>query len=144
MGRENRENHSWRVKKLDIGCCLKRSSNLVLVVGAELIYRTCAERRRKGEKRKEELARVGKSGTLPRKTRRPDQSNASYTVHEKAQNFVVPIPFLDGWHDEQMDELFSSLLGGAGMKGASAETAVNAGGAIDTEGLADLGGLKVF
>jgi protein AATF/BFR2 len=68
-----------------------------------------------------------------------------YTVHEKAQNFMVPLPLSHGWHDEQIDELFSSLLGGAGMRGAGAETAVNASGVIDgDEGLASLGGLRVF
>lgn len=77
-------------------------------------------------------------------SRNVDSTDFSYTVHEKAQNFVVPIPFNEGWHDEQIDELFSSLLGGAGMKGGSAETAVNAGAAVDAEGLASLGGLKVF
>ncbi len=44
-----------------------------------------------------------------------------YTVHEKAQNFAVPIPLEQGWHDEQIDELFSSLLGGAGLEGAGGE-----------------------
>lgn len=42
-------------------------------------------------------------------------------MHEKAQNIVVPIPLSNGWHQEQVDELFSSLLGGAGMEGAGAE-----------------------
>jgi len=103
-------------------------------------FRTCVGRRRKSEKRKEEPAKVEKSGSL----RESFISDGSYTVHEKAQNFVVPIPIQEGWHDEQMDELFSSLLGGAGMRGASAEMAVNAGAVLDTEGLASLGGLKVF
>lgn len=35
-----------------------------------------------------------------------------YQVHEKLQNFMVPITVSKGaWHDEQVDELFSSLLG---------------------------------
>ncbi|KAK4048863.1 rRNA-processing protein bfr2 [Microbotryomycetes sp. JL221] len=33
-----------------------------------------------------------------------------YHVHEKAQNFMIPIQ-AGVWHDEQIDELFSSLLG---------------------------------
>ncbi|KAI0343130.1 TRAUB-domain-containing protein, partial [Trametopsis cervina] len=34
-----------------------------------------------------------------------------YQIHEKLQNFMVPIITLRGaWHDEQVDELFSSLL----------------------------------
>lgn len=35
-----------------------------------------------------------------------------YEVHEKLQNFMVPIPVSRGaWHEEQIDELFASLLG---------------------------------
>lgn len=34
-----------------------------------------------------------------------------YEVQEKLQNFMVPIPVASGWHDEQIDELFGSLLG---------------------------------
>jgi protein AATF/BFR2 len=34
-----------------------------------------------------------------------------YEVHEKLQNFMVPVPVVGVWHDEQVDELFSSLLG---------------------------------
>lgn len=33
-----------------------------------------------------------------------------YHVHEKVQNFMIPIE-ANGWHDEQTDELFASLLG---------------------------------
>jgi protein AATF/BFR2 len=44
-----------------------------------------------------------------------------YTVHEKAQNFTVPIPLSTPWATEQIDELFTSLLGGAGLAGAGAE-----------------------
>lgn len=37
-----------------------------------------------------------------------------YQVHEKLQNFMVPIAAAKGaWHDEQVDELFASLLGTA-------------------------------
>jgi protein AATF/BFR2 len=32
-------------------------------------------------------------------------------VHEKLQNFMVPVPVAGQWHEEQIDELFSSLLG---------------------------------
>lgn len=36
-----------------------------------------------------------------------------YQVHEKLQNFMVPIPTGCGaWHEEQIDELFASLMGG--------------------------------
>ncbi|KAG6919002.1 hypothetical protein DXG01_010241 [Tephrocybe rancida] len=34
-----------------------------------------------------------------------------YDAHEKLQNFMVPVPVIGGWHEEQIDELFSSLLG---------------------------------
>lgn len=33
-----------------------------------------------------------------------------YHVHEKIQNFMVPIP-AGSWHDEMTDELYASLLG---------------------------------
>lgn len=35
----------------------------------------------------------------------------SYEVHEKIQNFMVPVPVPGAWHEEQIDELFASLLG---------------------------------
>ena len=69
-----------------------------------------------------------------------------YTVHEKAQNFVVPAPFADAWTDEQADELFSSLFGGVGMKGARSEEvdlALPVSGGLGN-GLESLGGLRVF
>ncbi|KAF8343463.1 apoptosis-antagonizing transcription factor [Amanita rubescens] len=34
-----------------------------------------------------------------------------YHVHEKIQNFMVPVHVIGGWHEEQIDELFASLLG---------------------------------
>lgn len=34
-----------------------------------------------------------------------------FEVHEKIQNFMVPVPVVGAWHDDQIDELFSSLLG---------------------------------
>jgi protein AATF/BFR2 len=34
-----------------------------------------------------------------------------YEVHEKLQNFMVPVPVKGQWHEEQIDELFASLLG---------------------------------
>ncbi|KAF7309623.1 Sorting nexin-41 [Mycena indigotica] len=34
-----------------------------------------------------------------------------YETHEKLQNFMVPVPLTGMWHEEQIDELFSSLLG---------------------------------
>jgi len=44
-----------------------------------------------------------------------------YEVHEKIQNFMVPITTQGSWHEEQIDELFASLLGkgfGQSMEGA--------------------------
>ncbi|KZT09910.1 TRAUB-domain-containing protein [Laetiporus sulphureus 93-53] len=34
-----------------------------------------------------------------------------YEVHPKLQNFMVSVPVTHGWHEEQIDGLFSSLLG---------------------------------
>ncbi|KAF9462949.1 apoptosis-antagonizing transcription factor [Collybia nuda] len=34
-----------------------------------------------------------------------------YEIHEKLQNFMVPVPVIGAWHEEQTDELFTSLLG---------------------------------
>ncbi|KAF8478778.1 apoptosis-antagonizing transcription factor [Gautieria morchelliformis] len=34
-----------------------------------------------------------------------------YEPHDKLQNFMVPVPVRDAWHEEQIDELFASLLG---------------------------------
>lgn len=65
-------------------------------------------------------------------------------MHEKAQNFAVPIPLSQGWHEEQVDELFSSLFGGVGMKGATSEKIVGLDVGNADEGLAELGGLRVF
>ncbi|KAG5652042.1 hypothetical protein H0H81_006492 [Sphagnurus paluster] len=43
-----------------------------------------------------------------------------YETHEKLQNFMVPVPIISGWHEEQIDELFASLLG-KGFEGHSHE-----------------------
>ncbi|KAG8925067.1 rRNA-processing protein bfr2 [Tulasnella sp. 418] len=73
-----------------------------------------------------------------------------YDVHEKLQNFMVPVLSARKWHEEQIDELFASLLG-KGFEGAAAEEIGprdNADGdaGMDLVGLVggDLGGLKVF
>jgi protein AATF/BFR2 len=71
-------------------------------------------------------------------------------VHEKAQSFTVASELPGGWHDEQIDELFSSLLGGAGARGATSQKSVIPSGVTsdlvngDHGGLAGLGGLRVF
>ena len=65
---------------------------------------------RKEKKKKREAERGGSKG---RKLR--------YTVHEKAQSFMVPIPLSEAWHDEQVDELFASLFGGAKVAVAADE-----------------------
>ncbi|KZT27772.1 TRAUB-domain-containing protein [Neolentinus lepideus HHB14362 ss-1] len=53
-----------------------------------------------------------------------------FEVHEKLQNFMVPVP-KGGWHEEQIDELFASLLG----KGF--EDAPGAG-TMEVDGLGDV------
>ncbi|KAF8801308.1 TRAUB-domain-containing protein [Phlegmacium glaucopus] len=61
-----------------------------------------------------------------------------YEVHEKLQNFMVPVPVPGAWHEEQIDELFTSLLG----KGFE-----NVGINVDTpqvDQTIDLGGFRVF
>ncbi|KAJ7257927.1 apoptosis antagonizing transcription factor-domain-containing protein [Mycena haematopus] len=40
-----------------------------------------------------------------------------YEAHEKLQNFMVPVPVPGMWHEEQIDELFSSIMG-RGFEGA--------------------------
>ncbi|KAG7093782.1 hypothetical protein E1B28_007429 [Marasmius oreades] len=52
-----------------------------------------------------------------RKARKKVDTKASkgrklrYEVHERLRNFMVPITVRGAWHEEQIDELFSSLLG---------------------------------
>ena len=57
----------------------------------------------KGRKIRFVLAFVAKSDFLKPLRR--------YHVHEKMQNFMVPVPVVGAWHEEQIDELFASLLG---------------------------------
>ncbi|KAL1731129.1 apoptosis-antagonizing transcription factor [Schizophyllum commune] len=76
-----------------------------------------------------------------RKARKKVDTKASkgrkirYDVHEKLQNFMVPIPAYGGWHEEQVDELFASLLG-RGYEGAMREVGGEEGGdgGVDGEG----------
>ncbi|KAI6044207.1 apoptosis-antagonizing transcription factor [Pisolithus marmoratus] len=71
-----------------------------------------------------------------------------YQVHEKLQNFMVPIPVHSGWHDEQMDELFASLLGKgfeSAMQGVG--EIVNDGGELAPQNQVDpalIGGFRIF
>lgn len=49
----------------------------------------------------------------------------SYEPHEKILNFMVPISVKGAWQEEQIDELFASLLGKGfedGFKPSSNET----------------------
>ncbi|KAF8518014.1 apoptosis-antagonizing transcription factor [Hysterangium stoloniferum] len=64
-----------------------------------------------------------------------------YEPHEKLQNFMVPIPIRGGWHEEQIDELFSSLLG-KGFEDASQTTPTDST-EIQQEN-ASLQGLRIF
>jgi len=41
----------------------------------------------------------------------PLQRHHRYEVHDKIQNFMVPVPLAGAWHESQIDELFGSLLG---------------------------------
>ncbi|KAH0836571.1 apoptosis-antagonizing transcription factor [Lanmaoa asiatica] len=56
-----------------------------------------------------------------------------YEVHEKIQNFMVPVSTQGSWHEEQVDELFASLLG----KGF--ESAMQEVGEIADESLLKIG-----
>ncbi|KAJ7149531.1 apoptosis-antagonizing transcription factor [Mycena crocata] len=65
-----------------------------------------------------------------------------YEVHEKLQNFMVPVPVLGMWHEEQIDELFSSLMG-RGFEGALGKEDETMG--LDEAPLGDaMKGFKVF
>ncbi|KAJ7281886.1 apoptosis antagonizing transcription factor-domain-containing protein [Mycena rebaudengoi] len=66
-----------------------------------------------------------------------------YEVHEKLQNFMVPVPVTGMWHEEQIDELFSSLMG-RGFEGALGKE--DDGMGVDEPPLGDVlgGGFKVF
>ncbi|KAG6888655.1 hypothetical protein C0995_006773 [Termitomyces sp. Mi166 len=56
-----------------------------------------------------------------------------YETHEKLQNFMVPVPIVGGWHEEQIDELFASLLG-KGFEGlGTGEEAVDGDGGQSEE-----------
>ncbi|KAI0309579.1 apoptosis-antagonizing transcription factor [Amylostereum chailletii] len=71
-----------------------------------------------------------------------------YEVHEKIQNFMVPVPLAGGgWHEAQIDELFASLLG-RGFESAPPVDGID-GGAPDVVGAVEvsgdmLRGLRVF
>ncbi|TRM65191.1 apoptosis-antagonizing transcription factor [Schizophyllum amplum] len=65
-----------------------------------------------------------------------------YDVHEKLQNFMVPIPMHHGWHEEQVDELFASLLGKGFEHAMPAEDTVEG---VDTQKEVEaLQGFRVF
>ncbi|KAG6817530.1 hypothetical protein H0H87_007498 [Tephrocybe sp. NHM501043] len=68
-----------------------------------------------------------------------------YETHEKLQNFMVPVPVVGGWHEEQIDELFASLLG-KGFEGLGAGEGVNEGVRQEERQLTEAmkGGFRVF
>ncbi|BGP56648.1 hypothetical protein JCM8202_000165 [Rhodotorula sphaerocarpa] len=75
-----------------------------------------------------------------------------YHVHEKVQNFMIPIDAGD-WHDEQIDELFASLLGKSFGNGAGDSQAQQQPAALDPAlddvpdhrpGQIDVGSLRLF
>ncbi|KAF5355323.1 hypothetical protein D9758_006031 [Tetrapyrgos nigripes] len=60
-----------------------------------------------------------------------------YEVHEKLQHFMAPVAVRGAWHEEQIDELFASLLG-KGFEHAAVED-------ITENGVSEmLGGFRVF
>ena len=75
-------------------------------------------------------------------------------MHDKIQHFMVPIPpSAKAWHEEQIDELFASLLGkgferaGEGFDitgGVDITTELDDVGAIASKDPNTLGGLRVF
>jgi protein AATF/BFR2 len=74
----------------------------------------------------------------------PAHSVLSYEVHEKIQSFMVPVLTQGGWHEEQVDELFASLLG-KGFEGAMQEVGETADESLHEEANAALqGGFRVF
>jgi len=110
------------------------------------ISRIFVERRKRRGRLSGVVQRVESCGMCGQFTPERPKLTGRYTVHDKAQNYAVPIPLANGWTDDQMDELFSSLLGGASMKGAGAEVAVTAATGMSNgdDGLSGLGGLRVF
>ena len=74
----------------------------------------------------------------------PAHSVLSYEVHEKIQSFMVPVLAQGSWHEEQIDELFASLLG-KGFESAMQEVGETADESLQEEVNAALqGGFRVF
>lgn len=69
-------------------------------------------------------------------------SRNSYEVHEKLQNFMVPVPIAGAWHTEQVDELFTALLG-KGFEDSGIHDKAEVEQDIDL-GAALKGGFRVF
>lgn len=69
-----------------------------------------------------------------------------YEPHEKLQHFMVPVHVRGAWHEEQVDELFASLLGkgfeGKGVVGEEDGVAEDPG-RLEKESQA-LQGFRVF
>ncbi|BGP17846.1 rRNA-processing protein bfr2 [Rhodosporidiobolus nylandii] len=72
-------------------------------------------------------ARGGKKQKKVVDTRASKGRKIRYHVHEKAQNWMIPVE-AGHWHDEQIDELFASLLGRSFPQGSSADGKVAADG----------------
>ncbi|KAG6335802.1 hypothetical protein ID866_3280 [Astraeus odoratus] len=92
------------------------------------------------QKEKKEKKRVDTKASKGRKLR--------YHVHEKLMNFMVPIPAHNSWHEEQIDELFASLLG-KGFENAMQEVGEVVDDDMDTSlqkqvDAALVGGFRVF
>lgn len=66
-----------------------------------------------------------------------------YEVHEKIQNFMVPVPTQGSWHEEQVDELFASLLG-KGFESAMQEVGETVDESLQEVNATLQGGFRVF
>ena len=92
------------------------SVTLLMLAMEEVAVRTGFKPRGRGRRRKpliRKLARAVRSGDYasPLLIQNIKRISPRYEVQEKLQNFMVPVPVAGGWHDEQIDELFGSLLG---------------------------------
>ncbi|KAL8287556.1 hypothetical protein RQP46_003414 [Phenoliferia psychrophenolica] len=92
------------------------------------------------------LASLRLASARGKKTKKVVDTRASkgrkirYHVHEKVQNFMIPID-AGGWHEEQTDELFSSLLGRSFPKVAEEEEREEE---AKKAGEVEVGSLRIF
>lgn len=72
-----------------------------------------AQKQRKAKKKVDTKASKGRKIRLVSTARSSPYllTLTRYDVHEKLQSFMVPINVQGAWHEQQVDELFASLLG---------------------------------